>query len=474
MVFVLLALWTFAAILLTINRKNEPTRWAALAAFAGGVGGLSLAITDSILPYINHLQISSPAVDSILLKIHGMGLFICHTGLPYCFLMFAISYSDLFRHRAKAYLARALLIPIILMSILSSITSSMGPNYRLLFFWSVPLLFVGLYFLTYSFLNEKNLKRKRNRLYTNLIVFPPILFQVVAYYTLNAFFDVFELWRLMPFVIALSLATFLIFSVKYGVFGVRLKFEKDCLDGRMSAVFYGVNVLNHTIKNEIGKIRIVADQILMLATLSKQEIIADEVGVVLDSTKHMLEMVTRIQKQSQEIVLKEGIYNITSIFNKAILTTQVCLTERNIGLQHSSSKNMCLICDPVQLQETFQNIIVNAAEAMEAGGTLIVSIMKQRKYIAIQFTDNGKGISKNELAYLFDPFYSTKQCGQNYGLGLTYCYNVMKQHGGAIVVISELGVGTTVELQLPNKRLLSGNLPLAEVMDVGSNQSYAG
>jgi len=212
----------------------------------------------------------------------------------------------------------------------------------------------------------------------------------------------------------------------------------------------------------------VADQIRNLAASSHQEKIASDAAVVLDSTKHMLEMVTRIQNRTQDIVLKEGIHDITDILNRALSMTNVFLEMRGVQVHTDyDNKAIYLLCDPVHLQETFHNIIVNAAEAME-------SVCETRKQLTIVFKDNGKGISQDELFYLFDPFYSTKHRKQNFGLGLTYCYNVIQQHDGSIDIQSELNVGTTVMIQFPHKRIRSHSLPLTEVRDIGTNQGYVG
>lgn len=475
MVFVLIALWTIAAILLIINPKNEPTRWAAFTAFTGGGGGLSRAVTETILPYLEQYQISTPSLEAFLLKMHMFGSFMNHNGLPYCFLMFAVSYSGLFRRKKKMILAGVLPIPIIGMLFLTSFTPPIQHNFQALFFWCVPYLIVGLILLTYSFLKEKNPKRKRSRLFSNIVAFPPILFQIVANYTLKAFFDVQEVWRFMPFVITILLVTFLLLGIKYGVLGVRIKFEKDRLDGTMRAISYGTSILNHTIKNEVGKIRIVADQIRNLAASSHQEKIASDAAVVLDSTKHMLDMVPRIQNRTQDIMLKEGIHEVTDILSRALSMTKVFLEKRSVQVHTDvDNKAIYLLCDPVHLQETFHNIIVNAAEAMEPGGMLFISVCETRKHLTIVFKDNGKGISQDELTYLFDPFYSTKHRKQNFGLGLTYCYNVIQQHDGSIDIQSELNVGTSVVIQIPHKRIRSHSLPLTEVRDIGSNQGYVG
>ncbi|WP_373230593.1 ATP-binding protein [Cohnella sp.] len=475
MVFVFIALWTIAAILLIINPKNESTRWAALTAFTGGGGGLSRTVTETILPYLDKYQLLNPSLESILLKLHMFGSFMNHNGLPYCFLMYAISYSDIFHNKVKSILTWALPLPIFGMLFLTSFTPPIEHNFLVLFYWCVPYLIMGLTLLSYSYLREKNLKRKRSRLFSNLVAFPPILFQIVANYTLKAFFEIQEVWRFMPFVITFLLISFLLLGIKYGVLGVRLKFEKDRLYGTMRAISYGTSVLNHTIKNEVGKIRIVTDEIRNMAFSAQQEKIADDAVVVLESTKHMLDMVSRIQSQTQDILLKEGVYDVIDILSRALSMSKIILDERNIQtIMELDTTSLFLSCDSVHLQETFHNIIVNAAEAMEHHGILTISMREQRKDIVLVFHDNGKGSTKEELSNWFDPFYSTKHRNHNYGLGLTYCYNVLQQHGGSIDIQSELKVGTTVSLMFPKRRVRSAMLPLAEVSDVGSNQNHVG
>ena len=65
--------------------------------------------------------------------------------------------------------------------------------------------------------------------------------------------------------------------------------------------------------------------------------------------------------------------------------------------------------------------------------------------------DKGKGISKDNLLKVFDPYFSTKKIGdrKGTGLGLTLCYSILKKHGGYIFVQSEEGVGTTVDVFIP-------------------------
>jgi signal transduction histidine kinase len=114
------------------------------------------------------------------------------------------------------------------------------------------------------------------------------------------------------------------------------------------------------------------------------------------------------------------------------------------------------------------NIITNAKEAMENGGTIRITtasvsfdesseqvrsglIDYPGKYVCISVADNGTGIDKEILPKIFDPYFSTKRRGdkKGLGLGLSTSYSIIKKHLGALLVESEKGVGTTVSLYLP-------------------------
>jgi signal transduction histidine kinase/iron only hydrogenase large subunit-like protein len=100
--------------------------------------------------------------------------------------------------------------------------------------------------------------------------------------------------------------------------------------------------------------------------------------------------------------------------------------------------------DPDSLQQVFNNLALNAIQAMPYGGILTVStfIDKGGQRMAIEFEDTGSGIAKENMKKLFTPFFTTKEKGKGVGLGLAVCQNIIKQHGGKIDVESELGKGS--------------------------------
>lgn len=100
-----------------------------------------------------------------------------------------------------------------------------------------------------------------------------------------------------------------------------------------------------------------------------------------------------------------------------------------------------------QLEQVFMNLILNAKDAMPQGGELRLETRAKGEFIEIEVTDTGRGMSKEEMDHLFEPFYSTKKEGT--GLGLWVSYQIIQNHGGEIAIKSKVGQGTSVIITLP-------------------------
>lgn len=103
--------------------------------------------------------------------------------------------------------------------------------------------------------------------------------------------------------------------------------------------------------------------------------------------------------------------------------------------------------DYEQIKTCFSNLMINAVQAMPHGGKLNVTLYPDDSHLRIEFADNGPGIAAENLAQIFEPYYSTKETG--IGLGLPLTKKIIEEHGGQITVASELGKGTTFTVTLP-------------------------
>jgi len=140
------------------------------------------------------------------------------------------------------------------------------------------------------------------------------------------------------------------------------------------------------------------------------------------------------------------------------------LIGESIELEMVHGRDLGLIkADPGQIEQVIINLAVNARDAMTDGGRLAIrtanerhdssaqgaEIMPTGDYVVIEVEDTGKGIPKQILGKIFEPFFSTKEVGAGTGLGLSTVYGIVKQTGGYIFVDSEVGRGTMFTIFMP-------------------------
>jgi PAS domain S-box-containing protein len=105
-----------------------------------------------------------------------------------------------------------------------------------------------------------------------------------------------------------------------------------------------------------------------------------------------------------------------------------------------------------KLQQVFLNLLLNARDAMESGGTLAIVSRSEDGFARIDVTDSGLGISAEHLARIYDPFFTTKAARKGTGLGLAVTYGIVREHGGNIEVDSRPGAGSRFQVELPLAR----------------------
>jgi signal transduction histidine kinase/CheY-like chemotaxis protein len=109
--------------------------------------------------------------------------------------------------------------------------------------------------------------------------------------------------------------------------------------------------------------------------------------------------------------------------------------------------------DIAQFETAIVNMAVNARDAMDGEGKLMISIQRHaeggREYVCVEVSDSGQGIAPDKIDRIFEPFFTTKEVGKGTGLGLSQVYGFTKQSDGEINVESTVGIGTTFRLLLP-------------------------
>ncbi len=113
-------------------------------------------------------------------------------------------------------------------------------------------------------------------------------------------------------------------------------------------------------------------------------------------------------------------------------------------------QRIVISADQGQLEQVFNNLFANAVDAMQGRGNLFVKVRMESGSAAVRISDTGRGIPRESIDKIYEPFFTTKNKGT--GLGLAIVYNIIKKHGGDIKVESEEGEGTTFTITLPMSR----------------------
>ena len=163
----------------------------------------------------------------------------------------------------------------------------------------------------------------------------------------------------------------------------------------------------------------------------------------------------RRQDYSPKIVNLNSIIKETQILLDRLLGT-------GVKMEYSLSQDLAEVnIDPDQFKQALINLVINAKDAMPAGGCIKIKTfnqpmekapgpeMKPGDYAVVEISDTGLGIPSGVIDHIFEPFFTTKPKGKGTGLGLSTVYGIIKQHRGGIVAESKPGLGTVFRIHLP-------------------------
>jgi len=203
--------------------------------------------------------------------------------------------------------------------------------------------------------------------------------------------------------------------------------------------------------------------------LLRRNDIPEEVRTDLETIAQETERVRKIVKGlldfSRQTELDREPTDVNRLVRQAITLVENQALIKGVNLTFEPGDGLSMVTlDRNQMQSVLLNIIINALDATDPGGSITITTnigistsKPGQQGIEILCTDTGCGIPPENLNRLFDPFFTTKEVGHGTGLGLSVSYGIVERHGGTIWVQSKVGKGSTFKVWLPTEEQSEGN-----------------
>jgi PAS domain S-box-containing protein len=207
----------------------------------------------------------------------------------------------------------------------------------------------------------------------------------------------------------------------------------------------------HEIGNPLNSLTIhlqLLERRLRKLPADRQEHLLHPLEVAQEEIKRLDTIVTQFLRAIRPAPLQRAPHDLNSLIRDAAEFLGPELKSRNILLELDLAPGLPILeVDQDQLKQAFYNIVKNASEAMKQGGLLKIRTGSDSKWVNINFTDTGGGMTPEAMARIFEPYFTTKQSGS--GLGLMITQRIVRTHGGEVVIESDPGNGLKITIRLP-------------------------
>jgi PAS domain S-box-containing protein len=222
----------------------------------------------------------------------------------------------------------------------------------------------------------------------------------------------------------------------------RLFSEKLAVTSRL------VRMLAHEVRNPLTNVNLSAEQLEMELGDQEQKFYTQ---IIKRNCARINNLITQLLQPSNSTDVRLVVQSVNKVLDEAIATAYDRAQLKKVQIITSyPDEDIEIPLDAASLQIAFLNLIINAIEAMEEEkGILRIAIKGHADSFQVVFSDNGSGISEENMDKIFEPYFTEKNAGM--GIGLATTLNILHAHHGRIDVQSEVGVGTTFTISFSDK-----------------------
>lgn len=221
--------------------------------------------------------------------------------------------------------------------------------------------------------------------------------------------------------------------------------EKSAVVGRLGSA------IAHEIRNPLNYINLTLDHLrakFAPQEAEKQETFNRLVSQLKEEVARINHQITEFLRYSRPLKLNLQRTDVRRVIEDSMRIVEAQATEQNVAISIVERGEISpVLGDAEHLRSVFNNLFVNAVQAMREGGTLTVTIEDEESQVKIEVADTGCGISEEILSKIFEPYFSTKETGT--GLGLAIVKKIVDDHNGTIEVESKLNEETIFTVKLP-------------------------
>ncbi len=266
-----------------------------------------------------------------------------------------------------------------------------------------------------------------------------------------------------------------VLAVSRDISGRRLMEEQLRQSQRMEAVGKLAGGVAHDFNNLLTVIQGRAE--IVRSKLGAAHLLRRDVELIHTAAERGAMLTQQLLAFSRKQVLKPKVLGLATVVDgMASVLRRVIGEDIDLRIQHRE-RGAYVEADPGQIGQLIMNLAVNARDAMPNGGRLTIATaavdldaaaakrhlgLPPGPYVSLSVSDTGCGMDAETRAHLFEPFFTIKERGKGTGLGLSTVYGIVQQHGGSIVVESEVGCGSAFVVLLPQPAVLVSELSATE------------
>jgi signal transduction histidine kinase len=174
-------------------------------------------------------------------------------------------------------------------------------------------------------------------------------------------------------------------------------------------------------------------------------------GIIVKEVARLESILKEILGFVKEVRLSRENINFNVLVDDVLQLMESDIEERGIILVRDYGPSPDLFIDPHRVKEAIVNIISNAIQSITGSGSIYISTHIEKNDAVLEIRDTGRGIPEDDLAFIFNPFFTTKTSGT--GLGLAITHRIIQEHNGRVEVQSEVDKGTVFRIFIPIKEV---------------------